>query len=117
MANGLASISFDDINLDNCIEQGMEFTGYAKCKYCKQLYSFRIQLGKKRKNRKYKETTIDGEPATTLVPDAYDVSIEFSGNITAFDDSNISPEPDEPSVKPQCVPCSRCTPNCERVKV
>lgn len=116
MANGEVTISFDGVNLDNCILQGLEFTGYAKCKYCKQLYAFRIHLDKKRRIRKFTETTINGEPATAMVPDDYNVAIEFSGDLDAADVSDISVEPDDAEVEYQCVPCSRCTPNCKKLK-
>lgn len=116
MANGEVTISFDDVNLDNCITQGLEFTGVARCKHCKQVYTFRIHLDKKRRIRKFAETDMNGGTATTLVPDEYEVSIDFSGDLDSVDISDILSEPDEPEAEKACVPCSRCTPNCTKVK-
>lgn len=118
MANGQATITFDGIDLDNCIKQGLEFTGYAKCPNCKQIYSFQISLKTQKKKSKYIDTEINGKTVTVLAPDHYDVSIEFSRNRDLPEDEELPvllDEPDEPGVKAPCIPCSRCTPNCQRL--
>jgi phage FluMu protein Com len=88
MANGEVAITFDGVDLDHCIKQGLEVQGQAKCPHCKQIYSFQIHLNLKEKTQKYTETEIDGKMVTTLVPDSYNVSIEFSkvkGPLKAID--------------------------------
>jgi hypothetical protein len=115
MANGQAKIAFDGVNLDSCIKQGLELTGYARCPYCKQIYTFQIHLKTKKKLQRYAEKTIDGKTVTVLAPDNYDVSIEFSGSRNLPKAAAFLSEPDEPGVKAPCVPCSRCTPRCERL--
>ena len=116
MVNGHATITFDGVNLDNCIKQGLELTGYAKCPNCKQRYTFQIHLKTQIKLHKYADTIINGETVTTLVPDTYDISIEFSNRRDLAEGPDFSGEPEEPEVEPPCVPCSRCTPNCIRLK-
>ena len=114
MANGEATVSFDGINLDNCIEQGLELIGYAKCPHCRQVYTYRIHLSKKDKKKKYTETLIDGKSVTTLVPDSYETAIEFAkyeGDINVPDLSTASEDEDN---KP-CEPCSQCTRNCKKL--
>ncbi|MBN1664121.1 MAG: hypothetical protein JW943_11020 [Deltaproteobacteria bacterium] len=116
MENGLASITFNKVDLDNCIKQGLELTGYAKCPNCKQLYSYKIHLKTKKKLHKYIDTEIDGKTVTTLAPDQYDISIEFTGIHELPKELSFLVEPEEPDVKGPCNPCSRCTPNCERLR-
>ena len=101
MANGDVTVRFGGITLDDCIEQGLEFTGSAKCPHCEQVYSFQIQINKKYQMPKYPETKV--EPA-------YNVSINFSGDadFTKILDSG------KPKIDPPCVPCNGCTPGCER---
>ena len=115
MANGQVTITFDGINLDSCIKQGLALTGHARCPYCKQIYTFKIHLKTKQKLHRYAETEINGETVTVSVPDTYDASIEFSKRPDSIKASNFLDEPDEPGVKAPCVPCSRCTPRCERL--
>lgn len=115
MANGQATITFDGVNLDNCIKQGLELTGHAKCPNCKQIYSFQIHLNLQEKLHKYIETIKEGDTVTALAADTYDVSIKFSGNRNLLERSDFSGELEEPEVEPPCVPCSRCTPRCERL--
>ena len=112
MANGQATITFDGVNLDNCIEQRLEFTGYAKCPNCKQIYTFQIHLNAKEKLNKYVETRINEETVTVFVPDTYDVAIEFSRGSSVSDILKLLTEPE---VNKPCVPCSGCTPRCERL--
>jgi len=116
MANGQAAITFDGVNLDSCIEQGLELTGYAKCPYCKQIYTFQIHLNAQEKLNKYVETRINEETVTRLVPDTYNVSIKFSGSRNVSEILKILDEPEESDVKKPCAPCSGCTPNCERLR-
>ncbi|MBN1382129.1 MAG: hypothetical protein JXA41_10665 [Deltaproteobacteria bacterium] len=117
MANGKATITFDEVDLDNCIKQGLELIGSAKCKNCKQKYSFRIHLNLQKKKHKYEDVVIKGKTVTVLVPDTYNVSIEFSGNhdLTEGLDLLEDDEEEAEALKP-CVPCSRCTPNCPRLR-
>ena len=115
MANGQAKITFDGVNLDSCIQQGLELTGYARCPYCKQIYSFQIHLKTKKKEHRYVEKKINGKAVTILTPDNYDVSIEFSKRSDFLKIADFSDEPDESEVLAPCVPCSRCTPRCERL--
>jgi hypothetical protein len=102
MANGDVTVRFGGINLDDCIEQGLEFTGFAKCPHCEQVYSFQIQISKKYQMPTY--------PATKVDP-AYNVFINFSGN-AEFSMTDFGGEPRDP--EPPCQPCNGCTPNCER---
>lgn len=116
MANGQATISFDGVNLDHCIQQGLTLTGCAKCPYCKQIYTYQINLHMQQKPQKYMDKVIDGNKVTCAVEDSYDISIDFSrnnGNITVVD-SLIEPEIPEEDLP--CVPCTGCTPNCPRLK-
>jgi len=107
MANGEVTIRFGGVNLDACIEQGLEFTGFAKCPYCKQVYSFDIQISKKFQMPRYPET----KAAT-----AYDVSIDFSGDADFTRVLDYLGESGKLKVDPPCVPCNGCTPNCERLR-
>ena len=115
MANGRATITFDGINLDNCIKQGLVLTGYAKCPFCKQIYTFQIHLNKKEKLHKYIERRINEDTVTVPVVDTYNVSIEFSANQDLPDILTLLGQPEESDTKKPCVPCSRCTPRCERL--
>jgi hypothetical protein len=115
MAKGRAIITFEGIDLDNCIKQGLAFTGYAKCPNCKQTYAFQIRLKTREKRQKYADAQINGQTVTVPLPDAYDVSIKFSGNVDPSQLSGLPPEPELPEVDPPCDPCSRCTPRCAKL--
>jgi hypothetical protein len=115
MANGQATVTFTEVNLDNCIKQGLEFTGYARCPNCKQKYSFQVHLKTKKKKHKYAETAINGKTVTVLAPETYDISIEFSGSRPFFELSNFSEDPEKSEIELPCVPCSGCTPRCEKL--
>jgi hypothetical protein len=115
-ANGQATVVFDGVDLDNCIKQGLELTGYARCPNCKQTYTFQIRLNLQEKLHRYVDTVINGETVTALAADAYDVSIEFSKRRDLPNIPILLDEPEVPGVKAKCIPCSGCTPNCERLK-
>ena len=115
MSNGEVTISFDGINLDNCLMQGLELTGNAICPHCKLPYTFRIQLNKKEQENKYTETMVEGKPVTKRVPDNYDVSIEFvRRQQETADVSAPAAAPEDPDMEP-CQPCNRCTQNCPKL--
>ena len=113
MANGEVTISFDGINLDPCLKQGLELTGHAICPHCKLPYTYRIHVNRKDKMGKFTETMVDDKPVTALVPDNYDVIIEFASHKCTPEVQNASPEPEE-SDGP-CQPCNRCTARCPKL--
>ena len=115
MANGEVTITFDGVNLDNCIKQGLEITGRANCPNCKQIYTFQIQLSVRDKIHKYIDTEMNGKTITTPVPDSYDVSIEFAKPREPQKKSDFSHEIENADDKEKCDPCSGCTPGCERL--
>lgn len=115
MANGDVTITFDGVDLDHCIKQGLEIQGQAKCPHCKQNYSFQIHLDLKEKPQKFTETEINGKMVTIRVPDSYNVSIEFSKVKESTKESDLSAEEEEPPKKEKCVPCSMCTVGCDRI--
>jgi hypothetical protein len=95
MANGEVTITFDGVDLDHCIKQGLEVQGQAKCPHCKQGYSFQIHLNLKEKPQKFTETEINGKMVTTRVPDSYDVSIEFTKVKEPIKEGDLSAEEKE----------------------
>ncbi len=109
MANGQVAVTFDGVNLDNCIKQGLKLTGYAKCPYCKQIFTYQLHL------HKNVNTRIAGETVTSTVDDGYDISIDFSGDCDPLEVLYFLGEPDKKQVDLPCVPCNGCTPNCERL--
>ena len=115
MANGEVTITFDGVDLDNCIKQGLEVQGQAKCPHCKQIYSFQIHLDLKEKLQKFIETENDGKSVTTRVPDSYNVSIEFSKVKESIKESDFLAEENNSKKKEKCVPCSMCTVGCDRI--
>jgi dihydrodipicolinate reductase len=110
MANGQVAVTFDGVNLDNCIKQGLELSGFAKCPYCKQIFTFQINLHRQAKLPKYPETRLDRE-----IEDNYDVSIDFSRDRGLMEALDFLGEPEKKQVEPPCIPCNGCTPNCERL--
>jgi hypothetical protein len=105
MVNGKVAVSFDGIDLDDCIKEGLEFTGYSKCHHCNQIYYFQIHISKK-----VQLPTSSTKRKSSKIND-YNVSIDFSGK------SNIKmPELEgEPAdSEGECVPCNGCTPNCTK---
>jgi hypothetical protein len=115
MANGQATINFEGVNLDPCIKQGLELFGTAKCPNCKQTYAFQIKLNLRQQAEKYTDVLINGETVTIPVPESYEVSINFSDPRTLTEAVPPSPEPENQEEDGPCVPCSRCTPNCEKL--
>ena len=104
MANGEVTVKFSGLNLDECIDHELEFSGFAKCTHCDQVYTFQVQVGKKYQMPKYPETKV--EPA-------YIVAINFSGNnILQTLEPEYTGQPRD--TEPPCQPCNGCTPNCER---
>jgi len=109
VANGEVTVAFDGVNLDNCIQQGLEFTGFAKCPYCKQIYSFQIHINRKVQLPRYPETRTREEMV------AYDVAIDFSRDRGLMEALDFLGDPEKPLIEPPCVPCNGCTPRCERL--
>jgi len=114
MANGDVSITFDGIDLGNCIKQGMGIRGQAKCPHCKQLYSFQMHLSLKKMDHRFIEVEEDGKTVTRRVPDAYHVSIEFSKLKEPIKDIDLLTLEDTKK-KEKCEPCSMCTVGCDRI--
>ena len=115
MANGDATITFDGVDLDHCIKQGLEIQGHAKCPNCKQIYSFQIHLNLKEKLQNFIEKKINGEIVTERVTDSYEVAIEFSKVNEPIKAIDLLKEFEEPKKKEKCEPCSGCTINCDRL--
>lgn len=115
MANGEATVTFEGVNLDYCIKHGLEFTGFAKCPNCKQIYTFEIRLDTKDKPSKFMEIEKDGKTATVPVPDSYSVVINFSLNRDLIKESALARKEKKAEREEPCVPCSHCTPNCPKL--
>jgi hypothetical protein len=110
MANGQVAVTFDGVNLDNCIKQGLELTGFAKCPYCKQIFTYKIHIDRKIELPRYPETRTREQMVS------YDVSLDFSGDSDVTKILDFLGEPGKPKIDPPCVPCNGCTPNCERLR-
>jgi len=105
MVNGKVAVSFDGIDLDDCIKKGLEFTGFSKCEHCNQIYYFQIHINKKvqlpNSSTKRKSKNMN----------SYNVSIDFSGN----SNTKMTELEGEPAdSEGECVPCNGCTPNCPK---
>lgn len=108
MVNGQVAVSFDGIDLEDCIKEGLEFNGYAKCSHCNQIYYFQIHVAKNIQLPAY-----PGKRKSKKMND-YEVSIDFSGN-SNIKIPEVEGEPSE-SNEEECVPCNGCTPNCPKKK-
>lgn len=106
MVNGQVAVTFDGIDLDDCINKGLEFTGFAKCTHCDQIYYYQIHVSKKVQSLCYPETRVAGEL------NGYDIYIDFSGNNKNM--SELEGEPAGSLMEGECVPCNGCTPNCPK---
>lgn len=96
-ANGRVTVSFDGVNLDNCIKQGMQITGLTRCPYCKQKFVFELHL----------HLDDDG---------AYNFSVAFSTPREGVAALGKTPEETLEEVDAPCVPCKGCVSNCPKLQ-
>jgi len=108
MANANVRVIFDGINLDNCIREGLQFTGTTICQYCKQPYSFEARLQKKAR------PSGNGSfpPADE---NEYEICFYFSKTGAAINTPVTAAKTDSPDDDGPCVPCSGCTMNCKKL--